>query len=113
MKALPALLSQTIQFLSRSPPDAVSLGVLSHVRPSLDRLVTTALPWIAAVSSSVSEETSQTPWMASYATDASVARSFVPFAPAVHFVIPGSCPAVQFAPLSVEVANPIAQAPPS
>ena len=84
------LLSQTIQFLSRSPPDAVGLGVRSHVRPSVDRLVTTAFPCMPPASSSVSEETSQTPWIASYATEASVARSLVPFAPVVHFVMPGN-----------------------
>jgi hypothetical protein len=37
-------LSQTIQFLSRSPPVAVVNGALQVSPPFVERLVTTALP---------------------------------------------------------------------
>jgi hypothetical protein len=104
-------LSQTIQFLSRSPPVAVVNGALQVKPPSVERLVTTALPCTPPASSRVSEDTSQALWAASYATDASVARSLGP-APA-YLVIPGSRPLVQVAPLLVDVANPTAHAPPS
>ena len=36
-----------------------------HATPSVDRLVTTALPWTLGVSSNVSDDTSHTPWAAS------------------------------------------------
>src|SRR6266704_5864782 len=54
---------------------------------------------------------SQTACLASKATEASVARSLGP--PPTYLVIPGSRPLVHDAPLLVEVAKPMAQAPPS
>src|SRR3954454_15682596 len=105
------VLSQTIQFLSRSPPVTVVNGLLQVRPPSVERLVTTALPCTPPASSRVSDDTSHTLCLASYATDASVARSFLPL-PA-YFVMPGSRPLVHVPPVLVEVANPIAHAPPS
>jgi hypothetical protein len=49
---------------------------------------------------------------ASYATAGSLTRSYGP-ATAVCLVIPASVPLVQDAPLLVEVANPMSDAPPS
>jgi len=58
-----------------------------------------------------SDEIIQTLSWASYATAGSVARSKVP--PPVYLVRPGRRPLDQVAPLSLDVANPIAHAPPS
>jgi hypothetical protein len=77
----------------------------------VERLVTTALPRTPPASTSVRDDTSHALCAASYATDASVARSFVP--PPAHLVMPGNSPSVQLAPLFVDVAKPMAHAPPS
>src|SRR5436309_678905 len=50
--------------------------------------------------------------MASKATEASVARSLEPLT-VVHLVIPGRRPFVHDDPLLIDVAKPMAQAPPS
>src|SRR5205823_1896500 len=110
-KGLLDVLSQTIQFLSRSLPVAVVNGLLQVRPPSVERLVTTPLPCTPPASSSVSDEISQTLCRASKATEASVARSFGP--PPAHLVMPGSRPLVHVEPLFVDVAKPTAQAPPS
>jgi hypothetical protein len=109
-------LSQTIQFLSRSclrPATAVFTGWVQVRPPLVERLVRTAFPeGPLGVSTSASEETSQTLCAASYATAGSLTRSYGP-ATAVCLVIPGSVPLVHDAPSLVEVAKPMSDAPPS
>lgn len=67
-------MSQTIQFLSMSPCDAVIVGE-PQFTPSLEALVSTALPVTPPDSVRTRLETSHRPSAASYATDGSVARS--------------------------------------
>ena len=55
-----AVLSQTIQFLSRSVPVAVVTGLLQVCPPSVERLVRTAAPCTPPASDSASDETIQT-----------------------------------------------------
>ena len=79
-----------------------------QVSPSVDRLTTTAGVW--EVFESGSEAIIQTPCFASYATAGSLAASYGPEPSPV--VRPGRNPWLQVVPPSVEVAHPMAVAPP-
>ncbi len=101
------MLSQAIQVLS-VPRSALTGTGSPQVRPPLvERLTIAPAPFTAALSGS--EAISHTPSLRSKATDGSLTRAKSP----VPDVMPGSEPCVQVTPLSVEVANPMSEAPPS
>src|SRR6266511_5568707 len=99
------MLSQTIQFLSRSPL-AVTVGFPQVKPPSVDRLVSTSL----LLEPSPSEEISHTLCFASKVTDG---RLTWPYGPRGELlaVRPGRNPLVQVLPPSVEVAKPMFDEP--
>src|SRR5262245_53509164 len=100
------MLSQTIQFLSRSPV-AVVIGLLQCSPPSVDRLVSTS----ELDERRPSDEISQTLCFASKVTDGRLTCWYTPAGEPLA-VMPGRKPRVQVAPPSVEVAKPMFEAPP-
>jgi len=84
--------------------------VVPAVPPFVERLTITAAPLTLALSAS--EETIQTPCLASKATDGSLTRAYGPGG-FVKGVIPGMTPLVHDTPLFVDVAQPMSDAPPS
>src|SRR5919199_1175264 len=107
------MLSQTVQFLSRSSPTPAArivTGLFQMVPPFVERLRITATPLTLALSAS--DETIQTLCLRSKATDGSLTRAYGP-AGFVKPVIPGMTPLTHDVPLVVDVAQPMSDAPPS
>src|SRR5205823_2285210 len=107
--------SQPIHVLSKlwKPVACWTMTGAPHVRPpSVDRLTVMASPPNPPLAMESSVRMIHTWWLPSYATAGSVARSYGP-AGVAYLVRLGRPPSDHVAPLSVEVANPMFEAPPS
>src|SRR6266536_1379299 len=100
------MLSQTIQFLSRSPV-AVTIGFPQVRPPSVDRLVSTSEP----LEDRPSEEISHTLCFASKVTEGRLTWPYGPLGE-LFAVRPGRNPRVHVAPPSMQVAKPMFDEPP-
>src|SRR5258705_7651161 len=99
------MLSQTIQFLSRSPVP-VTIGFPQVSPPFVDRLVSTSEP----LERRPSEEISHTLCFASNVTEGRLTCPYEPLGDPLA-VMPGRKPRVQVLPPSVEVAKPMFDEP--